>query len=213
MADLREQDPCGERSAPRPGPPPDERSALVRAFIALELNDDVRGELARAGDRLRRIRAHVGWVPRQNLHLSLVFLGNVTAECAEAVSLALDEAAAVTRCFSVEVTGVGTFGSRASPRVIWAGVRPPRLLAALHEQIVRRLQDLEVPFDAKPLRPHVTLGRVRSARGRQDLVKALDGFADTPFGRVELDSVVLMRSDLLPGGARYSVLHRAAFEG
>jgi 2'-5' RNA ligase len=187
--------------------------ALVRAFIALELTEDVRSRLMGVVERLRRLGAHVSWVPRQNLHISLVFLGNITREAVDAVTLVLDETAAHTPRVSLDVNGVGAFGSRSSPRVIWAGAGPVEPLRDLHAGLVGRLQDLAVPFDRKPMRPHVTLGRVRSARGRQALAAALPQFERAAFGHVDVEGVALMRSELLPGGARYAPLHRAAFRG
>ena len=182
---------------------------FVRAFVAIEIGADVRAKLAAVLESLRETQAHVGWVPAPNIHLSLAFLGNVTREMVPLIGAALDEAVSAARPFAFDVSGLGQFGSRQSPRVIWAGVRECTDLMRLQERVAAGLTALGLALEEREYHPHLTLGRVRSPRGREDLAHAMEVAGAVVFGRVAASEVVLMQSRLMPAGARYSVLHRA----
>jgi len=185
----------------------------IRAFVAIELDDRVRRRLEEAVSPLRRTGAHVSWVPPDNLHLSLAFLGDIFQDTVQLASSALDEAARGSAPFVFNVSGLGTFGSRRSPRVIWAGVQESRDLAALYGRMADLLRALDLVIDSRPFRPHITLGRVRSGRGRPALLDALAEAGSPGFGEVSVTRVVLMRSTLTPRRAVYSMLHSATLHG
>jgi 2'-5' RNA ligase len=193
-----------------PMPPSSDSSPFVRAFVAIEIGEDVRRRLAEAQDRLRRASAHVAWVPPQNIHVSLAFLGDIPRETiVPKVAAALDKAAGPVSPFGFDVAELGTFGSRRSPRVIWAGVHGEEPLKALHGRVYAALAVLGLRLDEREFAPHLTLGRVRSPRGVEDLMKAIAALGQPAFGRVETTRVLLMRSTLLPSGAEYAVLHES----
>ena len=81
------------------------------------------------------------------------------------------------------------------------------------KQVADAIRTLDIPLDRKEFRPHLTLGRVRSPRGRDDLVTAIGDVGDIDFGRVDVSRIVLMKSVLKTSGAEYSVLHAAVFGG
>jgi 2'-5' RNA ligase len=184
-------------------------SPFVRAFVALDLAPPVRERLGALTVELRRAGAHVAWVPPGNLHVSFVFLGAVKAADVPVIAAALDEAVADQPAFSFEVAALGTFGSPRSPRVIWAGVSDPAPVIRLQAAVAAALRALDYALESRPYRPHVTLGRVRSPRGRAALLQALETRRTAAFGATTAGAVRLMRSEIDPAGSRYSVLHEA----
>jgi RNA 2',3'-cyclic 3'-phosphodiesterase len=182
---------------------------FVRAFIAVEIPDEVRRQLARVQAEIRATRAHVGWVQAPNLHISLAFLGNITWAQAEALGPALDEAAAPLAPFSCEVANLGTFGGPRSPRVIWAGLRGAGPLCDLQKRVAEAVRAQGIELEDREFSPHLTLGRVRSSRGREALVLAVESVGDVVFGRVEVAGIVLMQSVLKPAGPEYTPLRRS----
>jgi len=189
---------------------PDTASPFVRAFAAVPIPEAVRTTLAAVQQRLRATRAHVGWVPPPNIHLSLAFLGSVERSALPLLALALDTAAGACVSFAVRVAELGTFGSTRSPRVIWAGVEPADALHALQRRVAAAIEECGVALEPRPYRPHLTLGRVRSPRGRQALVAALAAEPPLDAGVLPVNRVRLMQSVLSSAGARYSVLHETA---
>ena len=172
------------------------------------LPDIVRQQLADAAERLRRHATDVAWVAPGNLHVTLKFLGQVDETRVPAVTDALQAALADRREFDVAVRGLGAFPSPTRPRVLWAGLEDATGgMTAIAERVDACCGRLGFPTETRPFAAHVTLGRVREARRQPALADALAGPAD--FGRVRVDRVSLMRSELSPHGARYSELFAA----
>jgi 2'-5' RNA ligase len=189
-------------------------SDVLRLFVAVEIPGAVRAALAAAQARLRAGDARVGWVPPENIHLTLAFLGDTFQARVPALQAALDRAVSGFASFSVEVRGLGAFGAPRSPRVIWAGLEDASgLLAGLHAALAERLTEAGVVLEARPFHAHLTLGRVRSRRGSDALTAAMASDKDTPFGALPVKQVLLMRSRLEARGAEYSILHSSPLKG
>lgn len=182
----------------------------IRSFVAILLNDEVRAALAREIDRLRPLAPRVGWVAPPNLHLTLKFLGEILPDELERVQEGLVEAVAGTSPFSLLFHGLGAFPGLARPRVLWVGVTDGSQAAqALQSRVEAALARRGFAGETRPYAPHLTIGRVREPRGLARLQEAMARDARMEFGRLEARALSLMRSDLSPGGARYSEL--AAF--
>lgn len=185
---------------------------MFRSFIAIDIPSHPRSALERAQAKLKLTRAHVGWVPAPNIHLTLAFLGDISESAAEALGFGLDRVAAETAPFTFEVHGVGSYGSGRSPRVIWAGVKDCEPLNELHARITEVLIQQDLRVEDRVFKPHLTLGRVRSSRGRSALTEAMSKVEQKEFGTVEADRILLMKSTLLPTGAQYSIEHQSPFQ-
>ena len=188
---------------------------MTRAFVAVQLDETTRAAVANEIERLRPLSKAVAWVPAENLHLTLQFLGEqADARLAEA-ALALDEAAATVEPFSLALHGVGGFPGMERPRILWVGVAEgARPLRALQARVEATLGERAFSPDARPWHPHLTIGRVFDPRRwRRDASPALHAsiarLATTSFGALAVSRVALMKSDLSRSGARYSELHSA----
>ena len=169
------------------------------------LAEEIRARLAVEVERLRTVAPDVAWVARDNIHLTLKFLGSVETACLDTVTRALLTAAAGVDPFDVGLRGLGGFPSPARPRVIWAGLGDgAAATAALARRVDGALATLGFLREARAFSAHVTLGRVRTPRCNRTLAQALAGGGD--FGRQRVDRLVLMRSQLSSRGARYTEL-------
>lgn len=186
---------------------PDE---LVRVFVAVALNDEVRKNLAEEQARLRCRVGGVKWTPLDTLHLTLVFLGDVFAGQIDDIVRVLDRETAAIPAFDFEVAGLGTFGPVRSPRVVWAGVgRGSDGAGQLQSRIAGGLRELNLTFENRPFNPHLTLGRIKFSRDARGLEKALATPLMSSYGVVRVDRVLLMRSVLRPAGPEYTCLHES----
>lgn len=189
---------------------------MIRSFVAILLPDALRDTIAATIERLRPLCAAVAWVPPQNLHVTLQFLGSQTEERLVAADAALE--AAVARCAPLDVTlhGLGAFPGLERPRILWIGMAQGALEArALQARVADALADHGFPKEERAWHPHVTIGRVfDERRWRREagppLRSALAQAAATRFGTLRVTEVALMRSDLAPSGARYTVRRVAA---
>jgi len=165
----------------------------------------VRACLAEAAEGLRLLAPGVAWVTRENLHLTLKFLGNVETPRLAEVEGALAAAAAARPTYELDVRGLGAFPTRTRARVLWAGVGAGAdETAALAAGVDAALAALGFAREGRDFAAHITLGRVREPRANPRLAEALD--AGAAFGRQRVGRIALMRSELSPRGARYTEL-------
>lgn len=189
----------------------------VRAFMAVEITDEVRRRLVawqeKAAERLPPV-SPIKWVRGDALHLTLAFLGDIPSASVAAASAALDEAAGGSKPFSCDITGVGFFGHPAAPRVIWADVRgDTEALGRLQRQVSRELAARQFVLDPREFVAHLTLARVRFKRNLSEFMAGVQASREQAFGTIPVADIVLIRSELTAGGPKYTVLHRAKLGG
>ena len=184
----------------------------MRAFLAIELPSPVHAELAHLQEQLRASRADVKWVEEHNLHLTLRFLGAIGDAERALVESAGHHAVATLSPLTIELSQVGAFPSASSPRVVWVGIDQGRaLLEALAADVEQGLVAAGLPAEDKRFSAHVTIGRVRSPRGRSELVRAMREAAWAPPAPFVVDHLTLFRSDLGSSGPTYSVVNTFRF--
>jgi 2'-5' RNA ligase len=191
------------------------RVRSLRLFAALDPDPAVRDALARAVARLRRLGGPVSWTRPEQAHLTLVFAGDTPPSFLDAGFQALDEAAARTPPLDLRVRGLGAFGRPGRPAVLWAGIEdPPPALAALQARLAAGLLPPGARPERRPVRPHITLGRVRAGPVPRALLDALrNEAAGEDFGTFRADRVLWMRSDPSERGVRHTRLHEARLTG
>ena len=183
---------------------------MARAFIALLLDAAAREAVAAEIERLRPLSRAVAWVPSQNLHLTLRFLGDQNEAALDDVRAALREAAAATPPFTLELHGLGAFPGFERPRILWVGVAQGALEARdLQARVERALEARGGAREPRPWHPHLTIGRVFDERRWRrettlELRQAMARAGSRPFAAVPVTAMSLMRSQLSPSGARYS---------
>ncbi len=191
----------------------------VRSFVAVDLGAPVKAQLAGVQQELKAgiPPGSVRWVRPESVHLTLKFLGNVPSERIEKIASALRRAVQPVAPLSFLVTGAGCFPNFNRPRVVWVGVADATgALHVLQQAVESALAPLGFPPEGRPFKPHLTLGRTHRRASSADArvigqcVKALDVGT---LGTVEVREIVLMRSDLSPGGARYTPLEHIALGG
>jgi 2'-5' RNA ligase len=183
----------------------------TRTFLALGLDRPIRDQLVRLQESLGRAGAEVKWVEPQNLHVTLLFLGEVDDREIPAVCRVAIQACAAHAAFPLTVEGVGCFPNPRRPRVLWAGVgEGAPEVSALHDALEPPLLDLGCyRKEERRYTPHITLGRVKSDRPVDALALALAKKADWSAGQEVVREVLVMGSELRSDGPEYTVLGRA----
>jgi RNA 2',3'-cyclic 3'-phosphodiesterase len=185
--------------------------ARLRTFIAVDLGKTIRDRCAALQENLARTGADVKWVEVGNLHVSLLFLGEVDEREITQLCRAVNHACAERPAFTMSVETVGCFPNPRRPRVVWVGVGEGREdLVALHDALEPPLLDLGCyRRENRQYTPHITLGRVRSEQANDDLAAALLRFATWRGSDTEVQEVQVLSSQLTPQGPVYAVLSRA----
>jgi 2'-5' RNA ligase len=186
----------------------------LRLFIAAgEPEAETRQRLARLRERLGAAGRTVRWVPPEQMHLTLLFLGATPAAMVPPIGEEMAAVAAAAAPFELEVRGVGAFARGRGIGVIWAGVRPCEPPAALQAALAARLAPAPESAAARPFTPHLTLGRVRRPRPDPWLEESLRKLADFEGGRLPVRELRLFRSELTPAGAVHTCLLAAPLGG
>lgn len=181
-----------------------------RTFIAVDVDEAVRREVGRLMGRLARTQAQVKWTAAEQLHLTLVFLGDVDGMLIPDICRRVGESVAGMPGFEIELAGVGAFPDRARPRTVWVGVqRGAEELCAMQRAIETALAELGFRPEARVFTPHLTLGRVRSIprgdRTLPDLMRKDEAFA---CGATAVREAVVYSSVLGREGPTHEVLGR-----
>lgn len=178
----------------------------MRCFISLDIEDrGLLDALEEAQRRLERTGADLKCVERENIHVTMRFLGDVreglTVELKRLVS------SLAFRPFRVELRGLGVFPSLRRPRVVWAGISDGvEELTDIFQSLEPELVGMGFRPEGRGFSPHITLARVRSGRNRERLVGEVMAHAEEVFGAMEVVCIKLKKSVLTPKGPIYSTI-------
>ncbi len=191
----------------------------IRAFVAVELPDEVKATIRQVEQKLQAGPAAraVKWVDAAQMHITVKFLGDTDTARIPAVEQALNEVARKHAPFALRLAGLGTFPNGPRVRVVWIGLAEGEApLVALIDDAERALNALGFKPEHHEAHPHVTLGRVRDWAGageRRETVDGLKAVRVPEFPAAMVDHLSLMQSHLSPQGATYRALHQAALKG
>lgn len=185
--------------------------AGIRSFIAIDLPAKIQTRLDKVSAQLqeRLEDVPVRWVPVENIHLTLKFLGDVSESNLEVLKDVLRTVVANYDKFEISIGGMGAFPQARRPRVIWIGIESPPELASIQRNIESETARLGYAREKRRFSPHLTLARVSRGAGARDVRKVaevLNSFKVGFLGVARVEAVRLYRSELQPGGAIYTGL-------
>jgi len=183
----------------------------IRCFIAMELTPAIQAKLTGILKILKQnIPDGVKWIPVENIHLTIKFLGDVELVDLDPIKNGLDLVVNGIHPVRVSLTELGAFPGTNKPRVIWIGLDAPSIIESMVKNIDRETRILGYAEESRPFSPHLTLGRTsRSIRSSQ--LMTLSNFLKSNPIKVSmqdtLHTVTLFRSSLTPAGAIYSRIY------
>jgi 2'-5' RNA ligase len=188
-----------------------------RLFVAASLNDSVRSALAEAMAELEPLASLVNRSRVEAVHLTLHFMGQVASNRVSEINAELARAIAPFAGFELLVSGVGAFPSPGRPRVIWAGISGPGRaeLVEIQRASAVPLRAAGIELEDRAYAPHLTLGRLRRdprTAERAPLSRWMQRWEGADFGRLVVDRLHLMRSDLSARPPQYTVLETFALQ-
>ena len=191
---------AGDRAAPDARP--------LRLFVALEIPESVKDAVEAAFDPWRAAFPKARWVPRENLHVTLKFLGRAWPRLTDWVPERVEAAAAEVSLFTARLRGVGSFPSVKRGRALWAGFDDTDPIGTLAGAIEEALDD-EFPAEKRPFHPHLTVAR------SDPPLKLPAAYSGTELESDEwsVDHVVLFRSHLGRPAPRYEPLAHFPLSG
>jgi 2'-5' RNA ligase len=182
----------------------------IRVFLAVPVPDSVRASIDSAAAPLRARLPRVRWVRADLWHFTLIFLGERPPAEVRHVERVATEVCRGTRAFQFGVQGTGCFPGAARPRVLWVGAGSGvDDLAGLRDGLYGALRADGIPVPNESFSAHLTVGRVRddtSSEERSAIGALWSSLKISVLPAFDLREARLMRSDLGPGGPRYTPL-------
>jgi len=180
----------------------------MRLFVAVPFPAEVKNELGKLIDDWRRERDKVGWVKKENLHLTLKFLGETPVEKLETLKSNLSSGLNGQTAFSISLAEAGGFPNLNRARVIWVGVSEGKeKLAELAQKVEEATVPLGYPSENRDFSAHLTMGRVKDFRLSEGLLAKVRACTFEVKGII-VSEAVLYQSELAPGGSVYTPLAR-----
>jgi len=189
----------------------------MRVFVAVDIDDSIRGRIARFLDGVREFAPDARWVRPESLHVTLKFIGEKSEDDLENIKQALTTIAADT--FEMNFRGYGFFPGARSPRVFWVGIEGGSKLTSLAATVDETLARLGIPKEEHAFNAHLTLARGGAGSGSQRrrkenspgrsfqrLQEKLAALPAPEFGTMTAREFFLYQSRLSPGGSKYTKL-------
>jgi RNA 2',3'-cyclic 3'-phosphodiesterase len=192
----------------------------MRLFVALDIDDSIRGRISRFLDGVRGFAPEARWVRPESLHVTLKFIGEKDAGDVERIERALKTVSVSANAIEVKFRGYGFFPGARSPRVFWVGVESGKSkLASLAATVDEALTQLGIPKEEHAFNAHLTLARGGAGSGSprrlrgdgtnrsfERLQEKLAALPTPEFGTMTAREFFLYQSHLSPGGSKYTKL-------
>jgi len=181
---------------------------MIRSFIAIDIPQSIKNIIARVQSDFKESGADVKWVNPELIHLTLKFLGNIKEEQIDEIKKSMIKSVKGITPFFMTLRDIGVFPNIRYPRVIWMGLedKTERLLI-LQKNIEENLNILGFTPEERKFSPHLTIGRLKSLKGKSRLANMIHAKKDMNIdGSISVNKINLMKSELRVTGPIYSVL-------
>jgi len=183
-------------------------SDSYRTFIALKVHPeeelmhlfrDLQAELS--GEAIK-------WVEPDNLHLTLKFLGDTTAEQVDEVKEILLQTVSQFSAFRFQLKGLGYFKSNGQPRVLFTDIENFEPLKQLVNALQVPLKEIGFEKEKRAFKPHLTLARIKFLKNKKQFYSLIENVSSVDFQWVKVDEIIYYQSILKPSGPQYIPLQK-----
>ncbi|MBQ2666078.1 RNA 2',3'-cyclic phosphodiesterase [Methanobrevibacter sp.] len=174
----------------------------IRAFLAIDLADDLKPKINRIIKEFKQIDTKIKYVELTNLHLTLKFFGDIDTNGLDLLENAIKNVVGEFEPFKINITGCGAFPNNNHIKVIWLGIEDDTLLRDLHDKLDKEFARIGIDKDRK-FSTHLTIGRMKSAKNKNQVKSTIEEFADFEIGEMEVSQISLKKSTLTPRGPIY----------
>ena len=181
----------------------------ARSFFAVNLNPEIKEYLTSLQGHLNVPESKIKWVEKNNLHLTMKFLGYISLKETELIKSILKEISSGYRSFFIKLSSnIGIFPTYRMPRIIWVGVKEGAdQLSELYNSIETVLRKEGFLEENKEFSSHITIGRVKLIKDKSNFIQILNRIKVSNLSQ-EVRSIDLMESKLTPNGPIYNITAR-----
>lgn len=177
----------------------------VRAFLAIDLDDDLKPRINRIIKEFKSINTKIKYVELANLHLTLKFFGDIDTNGLNLLENKIAEAVSDFEPFDIQIKGCGAFPNNNHIKVIWIGIDEDSIIRQLHDRLDGEFSKLGFDKDRR-FSTHLTIGRMKTAKNKDKVKKTIEEFSNVEIGQMTVDRISLKKSTLTPAGPIYEDL-------
>lgn len=178
----------------------------IRAFIALDIPEKSIADILKIRDEVAGSQISVKWEPKEKLHLTLKFLGDIDSESIGNYSKSLENILKKYKPFELSFSEFGLFKRRQEPKILWLGMKDNEILSTLVGEIEMQFIEFGFPKEERIFKSHITLLRFRGYEDSKKIVSLTE--VKLPDIKFKSDSVTIYESRLMPGGSVYRSLKK-----
>ena len=180
---------------------------MKRLFIGIPIESTKSVQQVEVWKRNAHLNRNVlNWTPPGNWHITLFFLGSTEESAVTVLQQSIEESFNKIQAYQTELRGVGVFPNTNNPKVLWLGLYDLQPLISAYSHLGELLQQNGFSFDQKPLKPHLTIARVKRADNPSAFESLLAEYQETVFDQVDMNKVVLFESINTSAGPIYKPL-------
>lgn len=177
---------------------------MNRLFIALEIPDEALDQILQIRDSIYGVGSKIKWEPKNKLHLTLKFLGDVDESLNESITDKLSQIADKYNRIKAELNRFGMFYRKKKPAILWVGLNDNEKINSLQQEVEEAATELGFKREKRKFHSHITLLRVK---GREDFdkLKKLENYQFDPI-RFTAEKLSLVKSELTQQGSIYTTV-------
>ncbi|MBN1383777.1 MAG: RNA 2',3'-cyclic phosphodiesterase [Elusimicrobia bacterium] len=182
----------------------------MRLFIAVNINDENKNKIVQIQTGLKNDITDIKWVEKENLHLTLKFLGEVADGRLDALKKRIKETGSLTKDFEIDFCNLGVFPKETFSRILWIGIdKGQDGLKSLAQKLEDSLEAAGFKKEKRPFSAHLTIGRFKKPKPCKisGLPYKEEKFSET------VEKISLVKSTLTSKGPIYEVIEGFKLEG
>jgi len=178
----------------------------MRIFIGIKLDDTVLDSLEKFLEPFKKIASPVKWTKRENLHITLKFIGDVPDETYSKIESRLANTDFNTGPVTLKFQGCGKFGKGRDMNIFWVGMEKDDTLEEMFNRLEYALEKTGIPKESRKFKPHITVARNKKSFNFNAFFQLIDDNRDRLISEFAITRFQVYKSDLTPEGPIYTVL-------
>jgi 2'-5' RNA ligase len=182
--------------------------STFRGFIAIDIA--ATPQIITFEKEIVKTGADVKLVVPENIHITVKFLGDTNENHIDTIEQNMKESVLTTKPFPITLKGTGVFPNQNYIKVIWIGIMDEGNIKTISQAIDNSLAPLGFKKENRGFSPHLTVGRVKTARNKEQLLKVIGNYNEVEFTIQKVQSIMLKKSELTPNGPIYTTLREVS---
>ena len=178
----------------------------MRIFIGIKLDEPLMEQIEKFLEPIKNINSPVRWVKRENLHITLKFIGEVPNEKFQQIAAVLSQNKFTTDSFDLQITGCGKFGKGNALNILWIGINHHKKLEEIYSTLENLLSKGGIAKENRPFNPHITVGRNRKSFNFKSIIRILEEKQFEFISNLKVSQFQIFKSELTPDGPIYTIM-------